>query len=580
MQIIPNIYRLDKQILKLRGLNDYEIILRILKDFNNQIQQEDLSIFTIENIEYILYTFNTDEIESEWKSFFPKTLSETKNFFQQSVALILFIKTEFDIYCVIGGNSYKIILPFIDQNFGIDTYSKIIQPTEDSITSIKARGITGNKAGFSEQYRNDFKIIDYIKFGNVPKEIQIKLNEKTSKLHFKFLIDKKRPKAQLVVGKGIKIKKTINFNELHKIIKEIIVIRQLVSSDFLSSYLEITDSAFIESDLKRLLIDNIYEDIRYIVGEANIRLFQFDFCNPNNIEKFYEADEYRLKEKTENGGHTVFKIVNSKDDIYENVISYALEQIQPLDKFNFMVFLQGVRITCYKDNVKTVSASFLYHISSEFRLGTSPIFLIDNKWYFLRDTFIKELKTQTVHVLKTYKLRDNYLLNWSRLLNKEGDYNLIYNDMENFIVIDTILVDGVELCDILYYTNDRIYLTHVKKGFSADMRELTNQVLISARRLKECLGTEEKTFLVKIYSAVVNKGRSVNNLSQEEFVDLFSQKNIVYSLAFKSQQQQDLLVEDNIDSYNSNIAKFSLVQCSSEMRINYYNLEIAQIRTI
>lgn len=35
MQIVPNIYRLDKQILKLRGLSDYEIIL--LKDFNNQI---------------------------------------------------------------------------------------------------------------------------------------------------------------------------------------------------------------------------------------------------------------------------------------------------------------------------------------------------------------------------------------------------------------------------------------------------------------------------------------------------------------------------------------------------------------
>ena len=190
MQIIPTIYKVDKNILKLRGLTDEEIVLKILNDFSNNITEEDLSIFQIENIEYILYAFNTNEIESEWKSFFPKTLSETKNFFQQSVALILFIKTEYDIYVVIGGNSYKIILPFIDQSFGIDTYSKIIKPTEDNITSIKARGITGNRAGFSEQYRNDFKIIDYIKFGNVPKEIQIKLDEKTSKLHFKFLLDK------------------------------------------------------------------------------------------------------------------------------------------------------------------------------------------------------------------------------------------------------------------------------------------------------------------------------------------------------------------------------------------------------
>jgi len=333
MQIIPTIYKVDKNILKLRGLTDEEIVLKILNDFSNNITEEDLSIFQIENIEYILYAFNTNEIESEWKSFFPKTLSETKNFFQQSVALILFIKTEYDIYVVIGGNSYKIILPFIDQSFGIDTYSKIIKPTEDNITSIKARGITGNRAGFSEQYRNDFKIIDYIKFGNVPKEIQIKLDEKTSKLHFKFLLDKKRTRTNIVVGKGIKIKRSINFNELHKIVKEIVIIRQLVSSDFLSSYTEITDPILIESDLKNLLIDSIYEDTRYIMGNATVRLFQFDFCNPNNIEKFYEADEYRLKEKTDNGGHTIFKIINNKDEIYREVISYALDKMRPLDKF-------------------------------------------------------------------------------------------------------------------------------------------------------------------------------------------------------------------------------------------------------
>ncbi|WP_332452956.1 DUF6119 family protein [Chryseobacterium aquaticum] len=573
----PTIYRIDKNALKLKNLNSDQIILKILNEFQVGIVQEDLNIFKIENIEYSLYTFNTDEIESEWKSFFPKTLSGTNNFSQQTIALILFIKSEFDIYAVIGGNSYKIILPFIDQSFGIDTYSKIIKPAEDSITSIKARGITGNRAGFSEQYRNDFKIIDYIKFGNVPKEINVRLNEKTSKLHFKFLVDKKRPKTQIVVGKGIKIKRDINFNELHRIIKEIVIIRQLVSSDFLSSYVEINDNLYIENELKPKLIDAIYEDIPFIRGIANVRQFHFDFCNPNNIEKFYEADEYKLKEKTENGGHTVFKVVNNKDEIYSEIILHALTKVSPLNKFNFKVFLQGVRITCYKDRKVTISSSFLFHINSEFRIGTSPVFLIDNKWYFLRDTFIKELRTQTVHILKTYKLQDVYLQKWENTINKEGVYNLLYNEVENYIVIDTILVDGIELCDILYYNDSRIYLTHVKKGFSADMRELTNQVLISARRLKECLGSDDKTFLNKVYNAILNKDRSVNNLSQEEFLDLFTQKKIVYTLAFKSEQQADLLVEENIDSYNSNIAKFSLVQCSSEMRINYYDLEIFQI---
>ncbi|MCT3719538.1 DUF6119 family protein [Elizabethkingia anophelis] len=576
---IPTIYKIDKQLIKLKDLNDDEIILKILNEFRKDIRKDDLSVFNIEYIEYNLFTFNTDESESAWKEFFPSMLSSTRNFFQQSIALVLFIKVQTSIYVVIGGNAYRIILPFIDPNFGIDTYSKLIKPTEDSITSIKARGITGKRAGFSEQYRDDFKIIDYIKFGNVPKEIQLKLSKKTSRLYFKFLLEKKRRRVYIVVGKGLKIKKRINFNELHKIIKEIVIIGKLESSDFLSSYLEITDRLYIENNLKPLLIDSIYNDIRFIKGETPLRSFQFDFCNPNNIAEFYEADEYVLKEKTENGGHKLFKKVNNKEDIYKEVMLHALKQISPLDKFKFMVFLQGVRITCYKDKLKTISASFLYHINSEFKDKTSPVFLIDNRWYKLRDTFVKELRTQAIHILKTYKLRDSYLQKWNSTLQRESEYNLQYEGQKKFIVIDTILIDGIELCDILYYNADSLYLTHVKKGFNADMRELTNQVLISARRLKECLGSAEKLFLIKLYNAIIQKGRSVNNLSLKEFINLFETKLIIYTLAFKSEQQSDLLVEDNIDNYSSNIAKFSLIECSSEMRVNYYNLEIFQIQS-
>ena len=230
------------------------------------------------------------------------------------MSLVLFIETEFELYSVIGGSAYKIILPFIDQSFGIDSYSRIINPTLDSITSIKSRGITGNRAGLNEQYRDDFKIIDYIKFGKVPQEIHIKLNEETSKYYFKYLIDKKNPRINIATGKGFKIKKDINFNLLHRIIKEFGTIRQLVPSDFLSSYEEITDKLHIENYLKNLLIDKIYDNISYVEGTATVSNFQFDFCNPNNIGDFYEADEFRLKEKTDRGGHKVFKIINNKED--------------------------------------------------------------------------------------------------------------------------------------------------------------------------------------------------------------------------------------------------------------------------
>ena len=578
MNIIPTIYRIDKSNLKLNNLENEQIILKILKEYKISISSDDINSFKIENIIYHLFTLNTEEIESDWKNFFPKNLRIDKNFIQQKLSLVLFIETEFELYSVIGGSAYKIILPFIDQSFGIDSYSRIINPTLDSITSIKSRGITGNRAGLNEQYRDDFKIIDYIKFGKVPQEIHIKLNEETSKYYFKYLIDKKNPRINIATGKGFKIKKDINFNLLHRIIKEFGTIRQLVPSDFLSSYEEITDKLHIENDLKNLLIDKIYDNISYVEGTATVSNFQFDFCNPNNIGDFYEADEFRLKEKTDRGGHKVFKIINNKEDIYFEVIKYAISQIGVLNKFKFMVFLQGVRICCYKNSINTRSASFLFHFTSEFKIGNQSIFLIDNKWYSLRNTFIQDLKTQAKHILNTYKLQNNFLTqDWEFGLTKEGIYNLKYDNLNNYFVTDTIISDGIELCDIIYYDENNLYLTHVKQSFTASMRELTNQIQISAKRLKECLGSNDKSFLEKIYNQLVQKGRNYNHLILADFIKLFEDRKKTFVLAFTSQLASDAIVEENLDLYASNIAKFSLIECSSEMRIKYYDMEIIQI---
>ncbi|MBC8883142.1 hypothetical protein H9X57_06255 [Flavobacterium piscinae] len=66
-------------------------------------------------------------------------------------------------------------------------------------------------------------------------------------------------------------------------------------------------------------------------------------------------------------------------------------------------------------------------------------------------------------------------------------------------------------------------------------------------------------------------------MSLEEFKMLFNKK-ITYVLAFTSHLTKDLLVEENIDKFDSNIARFSLIQCSSDMRANYYDLLTYQIR--
>src|SRR5690606_6243011 len=104
-----------------------------------------------------------------------------------------------------------------------------------------------------------------------------------------------------------------------------------------------------------------------------------------------------------------------------------------------------------------------------------------------------------------------------------------------------------------------------------------NQINISARRLKDVLGSSDKSLLEKIFEKLNEKGLSTNSLTIAEFIKLFD-KRIVFVLAFTSHLKDDLLVENNIDRFTSNIAKFSLVQCSSDLRADYFDLVVHQIR--
>ena len=583
----PKIYRIDKTNRLLKSIKQTDTVIQKIINtsfkklkYTNLFDKKNIQKITKGKTTYFLYLYKSDDIVSDWKEFLPNGLTTNKDFTQQKLSLLLFIETEFNLFCVVGGNAYQIILPFIDQSFGLNLYARIIKPQFDELLSIKSRGITGSRAGISEQFRNNYRIIDFIKFGKVPKEIHLKLSQEISDLYFNFLKKNVTDRIQIFVGKSFQIKKTVDFTDLNKIITEIGYILELVASDYLSSYEEITDKKYIEDYLHPELITRIFNDTEnvYKRNQFSSTTFEHDFCDPNNIEKFYEADYFKLKEKTDNNGYKIFAEVTDRAEIYDTVLKRGIERFGVNDRFKFMVFLQGVRVTSHKNKKQTTASSFLFHISTEFSIKNEPIFLVDTKWYNLRDTFVQDLKINTQHILKRYNASSKILTEkWDKTtLKKEKDYNYLYNRLNKYIVIDTIIKDGLELCDILHYDNQNLYLIHVKYGFKSEMRELTNQITISARRLRETLGSIDKTILTKIYNNLIDKGNDIDNLSLSEFKDLFNKK-ITYVLAFTSHLKDDLKVVDNIDKFNSNIARYSLIQCSGEMRAYYYDLQTFQI---
>jgi hypothetical protein len=568
----PKIYRIDKTNRLLKSLKQTDMVIQKIINtsfkklkYTNAYDKTNLQKIIKGETTYFLYLYKSEDIVSDWKEFLPNGLTSNKDFTQQKLSLLLFIETEFNLFSIVGGNAYQIILPFIDHSFGLNLYARIIEPEFDELLSIKSRGITGSRAGMSEQFRDNYRIIDFIKFGKVPKEIHLKLSQEVTDLHFNFIKKNKTDRVQIFVGKSFQIKKSVDFNELNKIITEIGYILELVASDYLHP--ELITRIFNDTE-------NVYKR-----GQYSNTTFEYDFCDPNNIEKFYEADYYKLKEKTENKGYSTFAEVTDRTEIYDTVIKRGIERFGVNDRFKLMVFLQGARITSHHNKIQTTASSFLFNISTEFPINDKPIFLVDTKWYNLRDTFVQDLKTNTEHILKTYNASNEILpLKWDKkILKRESDYNSSYNSIKNYIVIDTIIKDGLELCDILHYDNENLYLIHVKYGFKSEMRELTNQITISARRLRETLGSKDKAILTKIYESLINKGKNIDNLSLSEFKDLFNKK-ITYVLAFTSHLKEDLSVLDNVDKFKSNIARYSLIQCSGEMRAYYYDMQTFQIR--
>lgn len=585
MTILPNIYQIDRSHHLLKDLADTPAIIeKVVKaaskklEFATPFDPDKITTFQKDDFKYFLYVTNTDEQASDWLQFLPKELTDQKNFIQQKVSLILFIETEFQLYAIVGGSAFKMIVAFIDHSFGLNAYDRIIEPDKDELTSIKTRGITGQRIGMNEQFRNEYRIINFTRFGKLPKEIHVKLCKETTNLYFQYLKTKEKDRIQITVGAGFKIGRQVDFDALHEIIRDMVDIATLSPKEYLSSYKQIIDADEIH-EFRKLLMHKIYNNLAYLYNNSKLASdrFDFDFCNPNHIDKFYEADTYELKERSEGGGYKLFETLDDREAIFKCVMDRAVS-ITGYNEYEFSRYLWGVQIAALKGGKTTTSSGVMFHFSAEFNQHGASVFLIDTKWFYLKDQFIQDMISNAQHIFKTYKAPDHILkFAWDRdIMPREGDYNKLYDNEPNYIHCDTTIVDGVELCDVLYYDEKNLYLAHVKAGFGSQVRELTNQVTISARRLKDAINTKNNLFLDTYYAKLVNSERNINSLSVSDFKLLFK-KNIIYVLAVNSLLKEDLLIEDHMVSYNSNIARFSLIQCSNEMYASYYPLLIYQI---
>lgn len=571
----PTIYKIEsKHNLKsvVDGISAHLLLNKkqsIVKDI--QVSNYDSKLIVIQSIEK----------ESEWANFFPKEYVEGISLDYQIPSILILVNTASGIFAVIGGPFYNYILPFLDTSYGLNTYSRLMNPVKDEIITIKTRGVTGLRAGMSEQFKDNYRLMDYIKFGKIPTELKIKLSNDSAELYFNQFLSNRSPNIILNISSGFNLNKNLSFEELGFLIEILEFVETKKANDFFSSYKEITDKDLIANSLKPAIINELFNRRNNILDK---NISNFDVCYPNKIEDFYSAEEYEIKLKEGKGKFKKIGRINDKSEILRTILRYLNNENFDNNLSNFSNKIYSLYIYTFKNQKKKpiLKTALIYHLNSEINInGLGTFIYLDSKWYKLRQIFIDEMNERCSEILNSNDLKNKILdEEWKEKANgkreNEGTYNDKYNKAE-YLVVDTISPDSIELADVIHFKGNTLYLCHVKYGFSTDMRELYSQIISSARRLKNDLKDDETPYLKAVYKGLSSKKKN-RNLTEQNFLDLFkSAENIIYVMSITS-HRKNKPVQKDVKKYKSNIAKLSLIQCYTEMRTEYYDLSFEVIK--
>jgi hypothetical protein len=575
------IYQINLDFFEFKEIqNDFTaIISHIIKHHKTNFKSEfDLSFaeeeFIIDKCNYKLYTFNEKEKESFWKDFFPKQLVKDRDFTIKSTSFVLFAQVEQRVFCVIGGKGISVIKRFINDSFGIDFYEKIADPVNDIVHSQFSRGVSGNLSSEQKTYKSEQKLQDIFAIGLIPKKKYLQLRKELKDTFFDFINFDETENVYLEIGSSFCLKWKISFNQLDELIVCVNEILKIEGHKSLSRFDKIVDGEFIKYNLFPALLHKLRDDmVRLSTPNSNYgMLLDSDFVHPNpeKIRLFYECDEYKAYFK---GSQIPFFETRDRTTLYTSILQYIYKIVEPDDEFEFGKMIMGVRIRGYVGDTKKTEAMFINHLTCELNFTSKPYFLIDNNWYQVKGDFISSINEQCLQLIRRNILSPNPLeIPWDNQNLTEGEYNLLYNDRNEYLILDKMLGQNIELCDILYETNNTIYLIHVKDGFDAKIRDLTNQISISSNRLWNDLRSDN-SFLKIVYNNYSASSNNTRNLQWIDFLHKFKSKEIVYVLAFGSNLKNKTVL-NNFESHKSNIAKFSLIQSFREQTDKY------QIRVI
>ncbi|MFH1309762.1 MAG: DUF6119 family protein [Candidatus Omnitrophota bacterium] len=523
----------------------------------------------------------------KWKFFFNSIIKTNQKILEENKSrtegfVLLLHNTDNDnLYAINGGCGYFAIQEYIQDDFGMDIFSRLINKDDKILKAAKEKLVVGGILGATKHFRNKFNLFEDSSFGKIYQEIKADINKSVLIDKMGFTVDDIKKDLVCVAKSSFRINKTISFDQVLNIVRGCELIMETEQPIMINNVVKINKKK--NQRLIQQLEEELFSQLwhRWSGGQDS---YSFDLCH-KDFEKYLTAEKYIVR-KGVSGKNFLkeyeFEILNNVDLFFDK-IREANEEINGKD--DFVKLIKSIRIFSYDGAGEGLTKNYLIaHLMGDVTLEEKKYFFIDNAWYYIKQSFVDELNEDC----RSFILKNScngLVKTWEYDREDENKYSQKYIGDNNTIVLDKITPENIELCDILKWDENNLYLYHIKAGFGNTMRDLCSQIIIAANRLNRDLNSSRE-YVKVLYQALNNKiggseyfdkiGRQTERYSESDFVGLFDKKIIFVLAVLDTATDRSRLLCD-VQKFNSSIAKFSLQNLAKSMKSIERDLKINQI---
>lgn len=591
MQI--SVYCIEKGLFD--KLTSEEIIENIVNDYNNKVLKKEQfheqplnEDFHPEGFKINIY-YSQKQRDPKWKGFLEPALKKDAKLLNgknHDISYVAFIYNAKYTFAVSGGQGNFMVQDYCNPHFGIDIISRLISENSRVIKALNERGLTGAILASTKYFRFDYRLSDEDEFGKLYKQIKADLDVTILSEKLGFSKEEIRKNIGCVAKSTFQINKSLDMASLLRVLDKLSNLLDEKPNFTLNKAKLISRRGESNKALISKLESNLYQ-LLYDKFIANDCFINFDICHPE-FEEFFKASSFNVF--INNSQKPIFEIPLDELRNFSFLFDTIKRcKIDPNNSQKVIDLFKKVKIKSFSDSNAVLTEALLFkHLHGELRIDNKTYFLVDGEWYQIDTGFIENLNRECETVvtdLLTPKLLEE---KWTDDIKDENGYNQKYFNKSNFMVLDKVLAENIEVCDLLKFDDSYTYLIHVKQGFKNTIRELTSQTYIAARAVKEVRSSSDYSLIEQLYDSLASKSQrktsyssklttQAKRISKEKFISLFRDREVVLCLAVYDTATTEREILD-MSRFDSNIAKFSIVELNRKMKVLDMPLKIVQIK--